>query len=644
MTPRAQEGPCRSCSTHASTQVPERSTEARNRAPDRAQPGPPSMAVAFSPRRLRTAARCGNLKDVQRYVNDGRSVDGLAALRTGASLLFAAAQAGHLPVVEWLIAQGADVELARNDGSTPLLAACAKGHEDCALALIGQSAAVNRCRNSGISPLCAAAQHGHYDVVRTLLASGADVELAVTGGFSALYKACQFGFVPTVEILLAAGADINRAAPDGSTPLLTAAYIGDSNMVRELADHRRGCAANNADVTRTCTAPDGRKFTALQAAEALGHSQVVAILTLAESAPLMGARQRLAWASCSQQRLGHASAAWSISADLLVSVAIVARFPITSTIDRWEGRPDQERTKLVEEEEDGERYICLAGGTDLLDDEEAGGVQGGMVPVGTPVRRQLSLFGKYEHASPRPVPERFSSAAGPSSAAAAASVPDALTPLRGSTGSRTDFPWGNESILSTSPSSVDSFGGGGSSGGSSGGPSGGFSEDEDEPGFPTPLTVSLSPDREEETTLVPLEVLRQGQDLPEGVDRSRKEDYLSDQEFAYVFKLTRAEFKGLPKRMRENAKKQAGLADDSVDQPRVPMLSSEKQGDHNIAEEGEGGGCVDDAQLQWWSEQLLTAARASDRRDRMVSSPGEVSDFPLFPLHFTLLLLCLTPL
>lgn len=44
-----------------------------------------------------------------------------------------------------------------------------------------------------------------------------------------------------------------------------------------------------------------------------------------------------------------------------------------------------------------------------------------------------------------------------------------------------------------------------------------------------------------------------------GLDMTRKEDYLSPEEFEVVFKKTPAEFKALPLWKRLNLKKQVGL-------------------------------------------------------------------------------------
>ena len=56
----------------------------------------------------------------------------------------------------------------------------------------------------------------------------------------------------------------------------------------------------------------------------------------------------------------------------------------------------------------------------------------------------------------------------------------------------------------------------------------------------------------------PLRVL-QSKFIPSDVDHSKKEDYLSDDEFKSVFKITKDEFAKSPQWKRKNLKKDANL-------------------------------------------------------------------------------------
>jgi ankyrin repeat protein len=51
-------------------------------------------------------------------------------VKTGATPLYIASQNGHSDIVNILIRNGADINLARNTGATPLYIASQNGHSD----------------------------------------------------------------------------------------------------------------------------------------------------------------------------------------------------------------------------------------------------------------------------------------------------------------------------------------------------------------------------------------------------------------------------------------------------------------------------------------------------------------------------------
>jgi len=56
----------------------------------------------------------------------------------------------------------------------------------------------------------------------------------------------------------------------------------------------------------------------------------------------------------------------------------------------------------------------------------------------------------------------------------------------------------------------------------------------------------------------PLDLLA-GKEVPEGVDKSRKEDYLCEGDFERAFGMKRGEYGGLPKWKKQGLKKKVGL-------------------------------------------------------------------------------------
>lgn len=92
--------------------------------------------------------------------------------------LLCAARNGHLVIVKYLVANGADVN--RRDNSrdkTPLLAASFKGHLDIVQYLLTQHAQINIQAINGWTALHDAAYIGNLPIVRTLVSAGASLTL-----------------------------------------------------------------------------------------------------------------------------------------------------------------------------------------------------------------------------------------------------------------------------------------------------------------------------------------------------------------------------------------------------------------------------------------------------------------------------------
>ncbi|KAM0714721.1 hypothetical protein Q7P37_009738 [Cladosporium fusiforme] len=126
--------------------------------------------------------------------------------------LQAAAEGGHLNVVERLLAAKSEVNAAaaKYSGRTALQAAAEGGHLDAVEALLAAKAGVNAAaaEYSGRTALQAAAEGGHLDVVETLLTAKAEVNAAAARSSSrtALQAAAEGGHLDVVEVLKSYGA------------------------------------------------------------------------------------------------------------------------------------------------------------------------------------------------------------------------------------------------------------------------------------------------------------------------------------------------------------------------------------------------------------------------------------------------------
>lgn len=188
------------------------------------------------------------------------AVDGSEGYRTP---LTGAVEAGHLEVVELLLAAGADPELEL----------------------------------WGNSPLGFAARKGHLEVLGTLLAAGAK-----PSDSDPLTYACLADDIAAVRLLLDRGADVGARAKDGRTALAAAAIAAATRTEIQALLLERGaeidegvflaaCAGGDVALVRTGLArglsadtanPDG--ITPLMAAASSDHGEIVGVLLAAGAA------------------------------------------------------------------------------------------------------------------------------------------------------------------------------------------------------------------------------------------------------------------------------------------------------------------------------------------------------------------------
>uniref|UniRef100_A0ABD2WCZ9 Poly [ADP-ribose] polymerase n=1 Tax=Trichogramma kaykai TaxID=54128 RepID=A0ABD2WCZ9_9HYME len=205
---------------------------------------------------LLEASKSGDLTAVERILQANphavncRDLDG----RHSTPLHFAAGY-NRVPVVEYLLAHGADVHAKDKGGLVPLHNACS---------------------------------YGHYEVTELLVKHGASVNVADLWKFTPLHEAAAKGKCEIVRLLLRHGADATKKNRDGATPL---------DLVREgdqdVADLLRGNSAlldaakkgNLARVQRlvtqdniNCRDAQGRNSTPLHLAAGYNNLEVAEFL------------------------------------------------------------------------------------------------------------------------------------------------------------------------------------------------------------------------------------------------------------------------------------------------------------------------------------------------------------------------------
>ncbi|XP_064644621.1 ankyrin repeat and SOCS box protein 1-like isoform X1 [Lineus longissimus] len=161
---------------------------------------------------LHVAAHEGDLKTVKRILEVDRNRENLSQKnRLGCTPLRLAATAGHAEVVEYLVLQGADVDIVDIKCQTSLYMAVKHKHLECIKILLRAGANPNGDLMSLCTPLYIAAMDGYFDGVLALIKSGVDLNLSQIsiGSFisTPLYITVVYKHYDCFRVLVIAGAD-----------------------------------------------------------------------------------------------------------------------------------------------------------------------------------------------------------------------------------------------------------------------------------------------------------------------------------------------------------------------------------------------------------------------------------------------------
>lgn len=108
-------------------------------------------------------------------------------------------------MVEYLLSQGASVNVKAFDGDTPLHNAALKGNTGVARALLQNGASVSAKSRTGQTPLHCAARNGSCEMVKLLVSKGADVNCRDNSGSTPLQVAGENCNREAAELLRSLG-------------------------------------------------------------------------------------------------------------------------------------------------------------------------------------------------------------------------------------------------------------------------------------------------------------------------------------------------------------------------------------------------------------------------------------------------------
>ncbi|GKT54830.1 ankyrin repeat protein [Colletotrichum tofieldiae] len=198
---------------------------------------------------LYTAVRSGRLVDVEPILSQGVSIN-MALGDGGDRAVHIAAREGFLPILDRLLAYGADVNVKSVSRETPLHQALQRGQTPTSLTLLSNGASWTIANDKGASALHVAAKKSAYLVVQYLLDRGADPNVRDKQGQTPLFMACHpvdkngkksKVDVKVIRALIERGADptIVGAKKSGSTPVHELAMSGNAKELEIVAKAAR---------------------------------------------------------------------------------------------------------------------------------------------------------------------------------------------------------------------------------------------------------------------------------------------------------------------------------------------------------------------------------------------------------------------
>jgi ankyrin repeat protein len=218
---------------------------------------------------LHIAAAKGDSTAVMTLIGEGAALN--AVNDNGHTPLMLAIRQEQTDTAKVLVARGAKADLADEKGDTALHHAIRAGQLDVVRAILDKGIPPNGSNKTKDTPLILATKFDYPEIALLLIGKGAQVAVTDDHGLAPLHYAANWSAnwrrVGVVQELLARGVPPDVKAPKGQTALMTAAYLGDLQIVNLLLE--KGAKVNERD---------DQGQTSLHLAAQNGHAKVVMVL------------------------------------------------------------------------------------------------------------------------------------------------------------------------------------------------------------------------------------------------------------------------------------------------------------------------------------------------------------------------------
>jgi len=216
------------------------------------------------------AARAGDLNKLKKLVDNGQDIN---TTHIGYSALHYAVFYNHRSIVEYLLDEGANIDIIANTGLTPLMWGVDRGHVELVGFLLECEADPAIVNQEGFSALHFAVRSKNYAMVEMLLSFNTETEewTKVNGrtktGYTAINFAAFDGSLKILQLLVEYGGNVNICSYSNVSPLHRAITKKHIDVVEFLLE-------NGADVDKN----DDNKRTGLHIAALSGELEIVKLL------------------------------------------------------------------------------------------------------------------------------------------------------------------------------------------------------------------------------------------------------------------------------------------------------------------------------------------------------------------------------